>query len=112
MKRYAQYDTRNMIVNLVGGADVGLPVNVGTVRSIELQAGQIVKSGMIYNAQTGEFTEPVITPVEPIPPQPTEQEIIQAELMLNQAQILANQQSQDEVLATILLEQARGQANV
>lgn len=51
-------------------------------------------------------------PQVPVEPQPTEQEIIQAELMLNQAQILANQQSQDEVLATILLEQARGQTNV
>lgn len=77
---------------------------------IDITDKQQVKVGWDYNAQTGEFTEPIVITAEP--QQPAEQEIIQAELMLNQAQILANQQSQDEVLATILLEQARGQANV
>ena len=43
---------------------------------------------------------------EPAPePEPTEEEMIQAEMLLNQAQILATQQEQDEVLAAILLNQ-------
>ena len=41
---------------------------------------------------------------EPIP-DPTESELIQAELLLNQADILARQNEQDEVLAEILLNQ-------
>lgn len=45
-------------------------------------------------------------PAEPRPePEPTEEEIIQAEMLLNQAQIIATQQEQDEVLAAILLNQ-------
>lgn len=38
-------------------------------------------------------------------PDPTETELIQAELLLNQADILARQNEQDEVLAEILLNQ-------
>ena len=38
-------------------------------------------------------------------PEPTEEEIIQGEMLLNQAQIMATQQEQDEVLAAILLNQ-------
>lgn len=40
-----------------------------------------------------------------IEPEPTENEIIQAEMLLNQAQIIATQEEQDEVLAAILLNQ-------
>lgn len=43
---------------------------------------------------------------EPAPePEPTEEEIIQVEMLLNQAQIIATQNEQDEVLAAILLNQ-------
>lgn len=41
---------------------------------------------------------------EPVP-EPTEDDLIQAEMLLAQQEILINQQSQDEVLATILLAQ-------
>lgn len=37
--------------------------------------------------------------------EPTEEEIIQGEMLLNQVQIIATQQEQDEVLAAILLNQ-------
>ena len=43
--------------------------------------------------------------LNPIEPEPTEQEIITAEILLNQADILAKQNEQDEVLAEILLNQ-------
>lgn len=43
---------------------------------------------------------------EPTPePEPTEAELIQAQILLNQADILARQNEQDEVLAAILLNQ-------
>ena len=43
---------------------------------------------------------------EPITePEPTEQEIMQAEMLLNQMQIISAQKEQDEVLAEILLNQ-------
>ena len=41
-------------------------------------------------------------------PEPTEQELIQAELLLNQTQILINQEQQDMVLAELLLNQIGG----
>ena len=43
---------------------------------------------------------------------PTEQEVIQAAALLNQAEIIANQRQQDKVMAAILLEQVGGEANV
>lgn len=43
---------------------------------------------------------------EPEPePEPTDEEIMMAEMLLNQAQIIATQSEQDEVLAEILLNQ-------
>lgn len=48
-----------------------------------------------------EITE---APEEPIP-EPTEQELVQAELLLNQIEIMQKQDEQDEVLAEILLNQ-------
>ena len=44
--------------------------------------------------------------------EPTEQEIIQAEMLLNQAEIIAKQNEHDEVLAEILLGQQEVAANV
>ena len=47
-------------------------------------------------------------PIEPKPtepPKPTEDEIYRAEILLNQIDILENQKAQDEVLASILLNQ-------
>lgn len=42
---------------------------------------------------------------QPQPPEPTEQEMVQAELLLNQIEIMQKQDEQDEVLAEILLNQ-------
>lgn len=41
----------------------------------------------------------------PIEPEPTEEELMKAEILLNQASILAKQNEHDEVLAEILLNQ-------
>lgn len=45
---------------------------------------------------------------EPVVPEPTDEELFQAEMMLMQAEILENQNAQDEVLAEILLNQIGG----
>ncbi len=45
---------------------------------------------------------------EPVAPEPTEQERVSAEILLNQAEILSNQSATDEVLAEILLNQMGG----
>lgn len=44
-------------------------------------------------------------PYIPKPEEPTDEEIFQAEILLNQMQIIATQEAQDEVLAEILLNQ-------
>ena len=45
-------------------------------------------------------------------PEPTEDELIQAEILLNQAEIIAKQNEHDEVLAEILLGQQEVAKNV
>lgn len=47
------------------------------------------------------------TPEEVIP-EPTDEELAQAEMLLMQSEIIANQMAQDEVLAEILLNQIGG----
>lgn len=47
-----------------------------------------------------------------ITPEPAEQELIQAEILLNQAEIIAKQKEHDEVLAELLLGQQEVQADV
>ena len=49
-----------------------------------------------------------LSEVEPIEPEPAESEILQAEMLLNQMEILSNQKSQDKTLAAILLNQMEG----
>nr|DAU66761.1 MAG TPA: hypothetical protein [Caudoviricetes sp.] len=48
---------------------------------------------------------------QPIPT-PTEEELLRAEMLLNQCDILINQENSDAVLAQILLNQMEGFANV
>ena len=48
----------------------------------------------------------------PKEPEPSETEIIQAEILLNQAEIIAKQKEQDEVLAELLLGQQGVAKNV
>lgn len=51
-------------------------------------------------------------PKEPEMTEPTENEFIQAEILLNQAEIIAKQKEQDEVLAELLLGQQEVAKNV
>ena len=56
--------------------------------------------GMKY--ENGDWVEALTSETEL---EPTEEEILQAELLLNQMEILANQNAQDKTLAAILLNQ-------
>ena len=64
---------------------------------------------LIYKYENGEIT----AEYEKSPQaEPTEQELIQAEILLNQAEIIAKQKEQDEVLAELLLGQQGVAKNV
>jgi hypothetical protein len=52
-----------------------------------------------------EANKPIIPEPEPTAPEPTEQDFLQAEILLNQVTILENQRAQDAVMAEILLGQ-------
>ena len=56
---------------------------------------------------TSTWDRPVVE-LEPVEPEPTEEELAQAEMLLMQSEIIANQNAQDEVLAEILLNQIGG----
>ena len=51
-------------------------------------------------------------PMEASVNEPTERELFQAEVLLSQAEILANQEAQDEVLAALLLNGLEVPSNV
>lgn len=70
-----------------------------------------IKNGfnLIYKYENGEIT----AEYEKSPQaEPTEQELIQAEILLNQAELIAKQKEHDEVLAELLLGQQEVQTNV
>lgn len=86
---------------------------------IEKENKTITENGIEYEVKTiyeisengekkvrGMVKSPKIT--EELEPEPTEQELINAEILLNQAEILNNQNATDEVLAEILLNQIGG----
>lgn len=53
----------------------------------------------------GQYESLIPEESDTVEPEPTEEELVQAEILLNQAEILAKQNEQDEVLAEILLNQ-------
>lgn len=75
----------------------------GEVKSADMIRLSEYDEGLLGKRWNGESWEEVPKP-EPIP-EPTEQEIIQAEMLLNQIEIMQKQDEQDEVLAEILLNQ-------
>lgn len=95
MYKYAQIDSNNICfaVSYLSGEVIADDM-------IRLSA-EDEPLGKKYNNGTWEEV-----PSQPAPEsEPTEDEIIQAEMLLNQAQIIATQEEQDEVLAAILLNQ-------
>lgn len=95
MYKYAQIDSNNicLAVSYLSGEVIA----DNMIRLLEADE----PLGKKYNNGTWEELPPQPAPEA----EPTENEIIQAEMLLNQAQIIATQQEQDEVLAAILLNQ-------
>lgn len=91
-------------------------IKTGRVVSDSHLSGQVERPNLIPISDDFDLTnkkyvngEWVTCEPEPEPePEPTEQEIINAGILLNQATILSNQNATDEVLAEILLNQVGG----
>ena len=101
MFRYAQINESGFVVS-----DSFLSGEVTAVHMIEIAEGFDLTNKKYVEGQWVEYTP------EPPVPQPTEQEILQAELLLNQMTILDNQTAQDTTMAEILIGQTGGALNV
>lgn len=100
--RYAQIDIKTGVVV----SDSHLSGEVKAKHMIPISEDFDLSNKKYIN---GEWVDYVPEVVEE---EPSEQEIINAEILLNQADILANQAYTDEVLAEILLNQVGGIENV
>lgn len=100
---YAQLDENNICI--------GVSQLSGEVKSDNLiQIASYDTSILGKKYVDGKWEE---VPEEPIQaPEPTEQELLQAELLLAQQEIILNQQTQEQALAEILLGQQGGIENV
>lgn len=111
--KYAQLDfTDNNIkrVNLIGGEEVGIVQSlIGKYPTdfVNLEGRENVPLDTFdwyYNAETDTFiqTNELPMPEESVI-EPTEEELTNAQLLLNQADIMSKQSEHDEILAEILL---------
>lgn len=75
-----------------------------TEEEIYIDGKKYIKS-IYYDADNNFLREEITEAPEEPQPEPTEQELVQAEMLLNQIEIMSRQNEQDEVLAEILLNQ-------
>ena len=93
---YAQIDENNICIGVSQlSGEVSLP------SMILLDVQDVSLLGKRYNNVAWEE----VAQPEPSAPEPTEQDFLQAEILLNQVSILENQRAQDAVMAEILLGQ-------
>ena len=101
---YAQINEENICVGVSQlSGEVDSPLLIPIANFDHLVIGKRYNNGVWE-----EIEQPEITPK----PTETENEFIQAEILLNQAEIIAKQKEQDEVLAELLLGQQEVQADV
>lgn len=93
---YAQIDENNICI---GVSQLSGEVNVPNMISVDSLDGRLM--GKRYH--NGGWED--IPQAEPAEPEPTDQEIIQAEMLLNQHQIICKQTEIDMTLAELLLNQ-------
>ena len=96
MYRYAQIDL-----------ETGMVVSDSYLSGI-VEAENMIPISEDFDLTNKKYVDGEWVEYEPEPqpePEPTEEEIMQAEMLLNQMQIIATQQEQDEVLAEILINQ-------
>lgn len=101
MYRYAQIEieTGTVISDSYLSGELDLPDMIPIPGDFDPMGKRYVNGGW------EDYTPPTASPVDP---GPTEQEQINAEILLNQATILSNQNATDAVLAEILLNQMGG----
>ena len=92
-------------------------IETGRVICISELSGKVDDPDMIPIENTGDvfnkkYVDGKWVDIEKEDPEPTEDELIQAEILLNQAEIIAKQNEHDEVLAEILLGQQEAKENV
>ena len=102
---YAQLNDENIVM-----AVSQLSGEVDAPNMIQIDSFDHNLLGKRYNAKTGEFEEVLQQPPEPESPEPTEQEIVNAELLLEQAKIMETLNTMDKTMAVILLEVVGGVA--
>lgn len=96
---YAQINDDNICI--------GISQLSGAVSSSNMiLIGSLDQSLIGQKYENGEWAQ--VEPEPSVPEPPTDQELIQAELLLNQTKILINQEQQDTVLAELLLNQIGG----
>lgn len=93
---YAQIDENNICI---GVSQLSGKVNAPNMILLESQDASLL--GKKYNSGTWED----VPAPEPPEPTPTDQEILQAEMLLNQQQIISKQTEIDMTLAELLLNQ-------
>ena len=86
-----------------------LKTEIITENAVELKKTYYTSDG---KSIIGISTENVSEKENELEEEPTETELIQAEILLNQSEIIAKQKEQDEVLAELLLGQQEVAANV
>lgn len=99
--RYAQIDLESGIVI----SDSHLSGEVKAKHMIPISNDFDLSNKKYINGEWVDYVPEVVD-------EPTDQELINAEILLNQADILSNQAFMDEVLAEILLSQTGGSENV
>lgn len=99
--RYAQIDLKTGVVI----SDSHLSGEVKAENMIPLSDDFDLSNKKYINGEWVDYVPEVVD-------EPTDQELINAEILLNQADILSNQAFMDEVLAEILLSQTGGSENV
>lgn len=95
MYRYTQIDKDGFVES-----DSYLSGKVATDNMIPLEEGFDLANKRYVGGQWEEYMP------EPGEPEPDVQDIVQAQILLNQADIIAKQREQDEVLAEMLLQQS------
>lgn len=103
---YAQLNDENIVM-----AVSQLSGEVDAPNMIQIDSFDYNLLGKRYNVKTREFEEVLQQQPEPESPEPTEQEIVNAELLLGQAQIMESNAAIEETAAIILLEIVGGGAN-
>lgn len=96
---FAQILKHNMMVDLIGGEEVGLPINHPSIICMDLaNRADTVEVGMYYNPTLDTFSyerEPIIIP-------PTSEEIVIAEMSISMAQMQAESNQAIAELTTVI----------